>query len=29
MQGYVPARDEVFGESRKCFRELEQWAASE
>ena len=29
MQGYVPARDEAFGESRKCFRELEQWAASE
>jgi hypothetical protein len=29
MQGYVPAQDEAFGESRKCFRELEEWAASE
>ncbi len=29
MQGYVPARDEAFAESRKCFRELEEWAASE
>ena len=29
MQGYVPAQDEAFAESRKCFRELEEWAASE
>jgi len=29
MQGYVPAQDGVFAESRKCFRELEDWAASE
>ena len=29
MQGYVTARDEAFAESRKCFRELEEWAASE
>ncbi len=29
MQGYVPARDEAFAESGKCFRELEEWAASE
>jgi hypothetical protein len=29
MQGCVPAQDEAFGESRKCFRELEEWAASE
>jgi hypothetical protein len=29
MQGYVPAQDEAFGESRKCFGELEEWAASE
>ena len=29
MQGYVPARDEAFAESRKCFGELEEWAASE
>ena len=29
MQGYVPARDEAFAESRKCFGELEVWAASE
>ncbi len=29
MQGYVPAQDEAFAESRKCFRELEVWAASE
>jgi len=29
MQGYVPARDEAFAQSRKCFRELEDWMASE
>jgi len=29
MQGYVPARGEAFAESRKCFGELEEWAASE
>ena len=29
MQGYVPGRDGVFGESRKCFGELEDWLASE
>jgi len=29
MQGYVPAQDQAFAESRKCFRELEEWAASE
>ena len=29
MQGYVPAQDEAFAESRKYFRELEEWAASE
>ena len=29
MQGYVPAQDEAFAESRKCFRELEEWVASE
>jgi hypothetical protein len=29
MQGYLPARDEAFAASRKCFRELEQWAASQ
>jgi hypothetical protein len=29
MQGYVPAQDEAFAESRKCFGELEEWAASE
>jgi hypothetical protein len=29
MQGYVPARDEAFADSRKCFGELEEWAASE
>ena len=28
MQGYVPARDEAFAQSRKCFRELEDWMAS-
>jgi hypothetical protein len=28
MQGYVPAQDEAFAESRKCFGELEEWAAS-
>ncbi len=29
MQGYVPAQDQAFAESRKCFGELEEWAASE
>jgi hypothetical protein len=29
MQGYVPARNEAFAESRKCFRELEEWAVPE
>jgi len=29
MQGYVPAQDGAFAESGKCFRELEEWAASE
>src|SRR5260370_37318354 len=29
MQGYVPARDEAFAQSRKCFGELEDWMASE
>src|SRR5512135_1011484 len=29
MLGYVPARNEAFAESRKCFRELEEWAVSE
>jgi hypothetical protein len=29
MQGYVPAQDEAFAESRKCFGELEDWMASE
>jgi hypothetical protein len=31
MQGYVPvpAQDEAFAESRKYFRELEEWAASQ
>jgi hypothetical protein len=29
MQGYVPVQDEAFAESRKCFRELEDWLASE
>ena len=29
MQGYVPAQDGAFAESRKCFRELEDWTASE
>src|SRR5271166_4792881 len=28
MQGYVPGQEEVFAESRKCFRELEDWMAS-
>ncbi|HUY51034.1 MAG TPA: ISKra4 family transposase [Streptosporangiaceae bacterium] len=28
MQGYVPGQDEAFAESRKCFRELEDWMAS-
>src|SRR5208282_2748806 len=29
MQGYVPGQDEAFTSSRKCFRELEDWMASE
>jgi len=29
MQGYAPARGDAFAESRKCFRELEDWLASE
>ena len=29
MQGYVPGQDGAFGESRKCFGELEGWLASE
>ena len=29
MQGYVPGQDEAFAESRACFRELEDWMASE
>ena len=29
MQGYVPAQDGAFAESRKCFGELEDWMASE
>ena len=29
MQGYVPAQDGAFAESRKCFGELEDWLASE
>ena len=29
MQGYVPAQDQAFAESRKRFGELEEWAASE
>ena len=29
MQGYVPGQDGAFAESRKCFRELEDWMASE
>jgi hypothetical protein len=29
MQGYVPGEDGAFGESRKCFGELEDWLASE
>ena len=29
MQGYAPVQDEAFAESRKCFRELEDWMASE
>jgi len=28
MQGYVPAQDGTFAESRKCFGELEDWMAS-
>jgi hypothetical protein len=29
MKGYVPGLDEAFAESGKCFRELEDWMASE
>ena len=29
MQGYVPGLEGAFGESRKCFGELEDWLASE
>src|SRR5436305_13933174 len=29
MQGYAPAGDDAFAQSRECFRELEEWAASE
>jgi hypothetical protein len=29
MQGYVSGQDEAFAESGKCFRELEDWMASE
>ena len=29
MQGYVPGPDGAFAESGKCFRELEDWLASE
>ena len=29
MQGYVPGQEEAFGESRKCFGELEDWLGSE
>ena len=29
MQGYVPAQDGAFAESRRCFGELEVWMASE
>jgi hypothetical protein len=29
MQGYVPGQEGAFGESRKCFGELEDWLASE
>ena len=29
MQGYVPARDDAFAQSRECFGELEDWMASE
>jgi len=29
MQGYVPGQDEAFAASGKCFRELEDWMASE
>jgi hypothetical protein len=29
MQGYVPGQDEAFAKSGKCFRELEDWMASE
>ncbi len=28
MQGYVPAQDGAFAESRRCFGELEDWMAS-
>jgi len=29
MQGYVAVQDGAFGESGKCFREIEDWMASE
>jgi hypothetical protein len=29
MQGYVAVQDGAFAESRKCFREIEDWVASE
>ena len=29
MQGYVPGQEGAFGESRKCFGELEDWLGSE
>src|SRR5579859_2978844 len=29
MQGYAAARDDAFAESGECFRELEDWLASE
>ena len=29
MQGYAPGQEEAFAESRKSFRELEGWMASE
>ena len=29
MQGYARARDDAFAQSRECFGELEEWAASE
>jgi len=29
MQGYVAVQDGAFAESSKCFRELEDWMASD